>query len=79
MANDKQKLALSIAEFAKLCGLGRSFLYEEIKRGDLNIRKAGRRSLILREEGVAWLANCRRHRPRQFPTPKIPNKLEPHK
>jgi excisionase family DNA binding protein len=56
MANDKHKLALSIVEFAQLCGVGRSLLYQAIKRGDLKIRKAGRRTLILREDGLAWLA-----------------------
>ena len=56
MLRDTQKLALSIAEFVQLSGVGRSFLYEQIMSGRLKIRKAGRRTLILREEGEAWLA-----------------------
>lgn len=52
----KQKFAHSIAEFAQLSGLGRSFLYEQIKSGQLPVRKAGRRTLILHQEGEAWLA-----------------------
>jgi excisionase family DNA binding protein len=56
MAAKDQKLAHSVAEFAQLSGLGRSFIYEHIKAGLLPVRKAGRRSLILREEGEAWLA-----------------------
>lgn len=56
MANKDLKLAHSIAEFAQLSGLGRSFLYEQIKSGHLPVRKAGRRTLILRDEGQAWLA-----------------------
>ena len=56
MATKDQKLALSVAEFAQLSGLGRSFLYEQIKSGRLPVRKAGRRTLILRDEGQAWLA-----------------------
>lgn len=56
MASKDQKLAHSIAEFAQLSGLGRSFLYEQIKSGHLPVRKAGRRTLILRDEGQAWLA-----------------------
>jgi hypothetical protein len=56
MANKDLKLAHSIAEFAQLSGLGRSFLYEQIKAGNLPVRKAGRRTLILHDEGLGWLA-----------------------
>lgn len=56
MPKETKKFAHSIAEFAQLSGLGRSFLYEQIKSGDLPVRKAGRRTLILYEEGQAWLA-----------------------
>lgn len=52
-----RKLAHSVAEFAQLSGLGRSFLYEQIKAGALPVRKAGRRTLILHEDGQDWLAN----------------------
>ncbi len=55
MAKNNNKLAHSVAEFAQLSGLGRSFLYEQIKSGELPVRKAGRRTLILHEEGRAWL------------------------
>lgn len=56
MSKETKRLAHSVAEFAQLSGLGRSFLYEQIKSGDLPVRKAGRRTLILQEEGQAWLA-----------------------
>jgi excisionase family DNA binding protein len=56
MAIKDQKLAHTIAEFAQLSGLGRSFIYQEIKEGRLIVRKAGRRTLILHDEGQAWLA-----------------------
>lgn len=56
MPNETMKFAHSIAEFAQLSGLGRSFLYEQIKSGDLPVRKAGRRTLILHNDGQAWLA-----------------------
>jgi excisionase family DNA binding protein len=56
MANKDGKLAHSIAEFAQLSGLGRSFLYVQIKSGHLPVHKAGRRTLILHDEGLAWLA-----------------------
>lgn len=51
-----QKLAYSIAEFAQMTGVGRSLLYEEITKGNLRVRKAGRRTLILQEDGQAWLS-----------------------
>jgi hypothetical protein len=57
MTAKDQKLAHSVAEFAQLSGLGRSFIYEQIKAGLLPVRKAGRRSLILHEEGQDWLAS----------------------
>jgi excisionase family DNA binding protein len=56
MPKEAKKFAHSIAEFAQLSGLGRSFLYEQIKAGHLSVRKAGRRTLILDAEGQAWLA-----------------------
>lgn len=56
MPNETTKFAHSIAEFAQLSGLGRSFLYEQIKLGHLLVRKAGRRTLILHGEGLEWLA-----------------------
>ncbi|WP_210245581.1 helix-turn-helix domain-containing protein [Tardiphaga sp. vice278] len=55
MPNENMKYAHSIAEFAQLSGLGRSFLYEQIKSGKLLVRKAGRRTLILHGEGLEWL------------------------
>ena len=57
MQNEVNKLALTIAEFVQLSGMGRSYIYQEIKAGRLIVRKAGRRTLILRDEGLAWLAN----------------------
>src|SRR5262245_22208612 len=51
------RLAHSIAEVVKITGVGRSFLYEEIKAGRLNVRKAGRRSLIFDADLKAWLAS----------------------
>jgi excisionase family DNA binding protein len=50
------RLAYSIADVAKITGVGRSFLYEEIKAGRLIVKKAGRRSLIFDADLKAWLA-----------------------
>lgn len=52
-----QKLAYSISELGTLAGLGRSYLYEEIKAGRLATRKAGRRTLVLRLDADRWLAS----------------------
>ena len=57
MSTDIPKLAQSIAEFARSAGVGRSFLYQQIKCGRLKARKAGRRTLVLNEEGAAFLAD----------------------
>jgi excisionase family DNA binding protein len=50
-------LAYSIQDVTKLTGLGRSYIYEEIRDGRLRIRKAGRRSLVLPDDLKAWLAS----------------------
>jgi excisionase family DNA binding protein len=53
---NSQSLAVSIAEAVRLTGIGRSSLYEAIRRGDLPIRKSGRRTLLLMEDLRHWLA-----------------------
>nr|WP_083780447.1 helix-turn-helix domain-containing protein [Nitrobacter sp. Nb-311A] len=67
MSREARKFAHSVAEFAQLSGLGRSFLYEQIKSGDLPVRKAGRRTIILYDEGQAWLAKLPHAGQRTFP------------
>ena len=49
-------LALGIIEAARAAGVGRSTVFDEINAGRLKARKAGRRTLILREDLQAWLA-----------------------
>ena len=48
-------LAYSIDGYSEISGLGRSFLYEEIRNGNLEARKAGRRTIILHDEGQRYL------------------------
>ena len=56
LGSDTHPLAYSITEFRKQAGdLGNSFLYEEIRDGKLKVRKAGRRSIVLHDEGVEYL------------------------
>jgi hypothetical protein len=57
MSEQGRKLAYSIAELTEISGVGRSFLYEEIKAGRLVVKKAGRRSLVLYEDAKAWLTS----------------------
>jgi excisionase family DNA binding protein len=47
--------AFSPREFAIVSGLGRSTVYELIKSGSLVARKAGKRTLILAEDGERFL------------------------
>ena len=51
------RLAHSIREVMKITGLGRSFIYQEIKAGRLVVKKAGRRTLIFDTDLKAWLAS----------------------
>jgi excisionase family DNA binding protein len=55
MPEHVRKLAHSIDDVTKLTGIGRSFVYEEIKGGRLLVRKAGRRTLIFEADLSAWL------------------------
>ncbi len=48
--------AISIVEAGRRSGLSRSSIYQAIGRGELQIRKNGRRSLILVDDLKAWVA-----------------------
>jgi excisionase family DNA binding protein len=43
------RLAYSVNEAARLIGLSRDLLYDEMRRGNLDYRKVGRRRLITRQ------------------------------
>lgn len=53
----ERKLLVGIAEAARMMGLGRSSLYNEIGAGRLKVRKAGKRSLIAVADIEAWCQN----------------------
>jgi len=57
MPEQISKLAYSISELSEMSGIGRSFLYEEIKAGRLTVTKAGRRSIVLHGDALAWLTS----------------------
>jgi hypothetical protein len=62
-----RKLAYSIAELSEMAGVGRSFLYEEVKAGHLVVTKAGRRSIVLHNDAVAWLTKLPKLAPASTP------------
>jgi hypothetical protein len=68
MVDKKGKLAHSIAQLVEVSGLGRSFIYEEIKAGRLVARKAGRRTLVLHEDAERWLGSLPTHQPQPAAT-----------
>lgn len=47
--------AMTIRDFCRQYGVGQSYTYEQIAAGRLAIRKAGRRTLILKRDADAWL------------------------
>ena len=48
-------LAYSRVEAARMAGCGVTMLHEAINRGDLKVRKLGRRTLVLAVDLQAWL------------------------
>jgi|HubBroStandDraft_6_1064221.scaffolds.fasta_scaffold1054492_2 excisionase family DNA binding protein len=48
-------LAVCVEEAARLAGVGRGYLYQQIAKGHLRARKAGRRTLIALTDLTAWL------------------------
>jgi excisionase family DNA binding protein len=70
------RLAYSIADVAKITGVGRSFLYEEISAGRLVVKKAGRRSLISDADLKTWLASLPEKHPGESKQDKLKPKLQ---
>jgi hypothetical protein len=52
-----EPMALSIASVQRETGFGRTFVYTAIKSGNLIARKAGRRTVVLREDLASFLAS----------------------
>jgi excisionase family DNA binding protein len=47
--------ALSVGEAAKAAGVGRTLLFEEIRKGRLTARKVGRRTIVTIDDLDRWL------------------------
>ena len=52
-----EPLAVPIPEAARLGGVGRSTIYAEIAKGNLKIRKIGRRTVVAMSDLRDWLAS----------------------
>ena len=52
-----EPLAVPIPEAARLGGVGRSTIYSEIAKGNLKIRKVGRRTIVAMDDLREWLAS----------------------
>lgn len=52
---DTEKLAYRPLEACKAVGVGKTCLYEALKRGELSSRLIGRKRIILRDDLQAWL------------------------
>lgn len=48
-------LAYDIKSLVEASKIGRSTIYEDMAAGQLKARKAGRRTVFLHEDAVAWL------------------------
>jgi excisionase family DNA binding protein len=51
----KEIRALSVEEAAKAAGIGRTLLFDEIRKGRLTARKVGRRTIVTIDELDSWL------------------------
>ncbi len=58
-SQDAEPLALSIKSAVAYSGIGRSTLYEAIRRGEIETLKIGARRLIPREALRSWLLSHR--------------------
>ena len=58
-----ERLAYSVDEAARLTGLSRDLLYDEMRRGHLDYLKVGRRRLITRQHLEQFLAITPRPQP----------------
>jgi excisionase family DNA binding protein len=47
--------AMSVDEAANAAGVGRTMLFEEIRKGHITARKVGRRTIITMDDLDAWL------------------------
>ena len=49
-----QRVNWRVNDFCEAHGIGRTLFYEEVKRGELNVIKVGKRTLVSDAEAKAW-------------------------
>ena len=49
-----QRVNWRVDDFCRAHGIGRSLFYEEVKRGEIEIIKVGKRTLVPDSEAKAW-------------------------
>jgi excisionase family DNA binding protein len=57
------KRALSVEEAAKAAGIGRTLLFEEIRKGRITALKVGRRTIITIDALETWLESLPKRTP----------------
>jgi excisionase family DNA binding protein len=65
-----ERLAYSVNEAARLTGLSRDLLYDEMRRGNLGYIKVGRRRLITRQHLERFLGITPTPEPSPAPAPR---------
>jgi hypothetical protein len=61
--------AMSMADFTRWAGIGRTTAWKEIKEGRLRAIKVSARTLITFADASRWLENCPDARPSSSPQP----------
>jgi hypothetical protein len=57
--------AYDLREFCRVHSIGKTYAYQQIREGRLVARKAGKKTLIMREAAIAWRANLPTIRPQE--------------
>jgi hypothetical protein len=60
------RLAFRFAEFCQLAGMGKTTGYEEVAAGRLKVRKRGRSTIVLADEGQEYLQSLPRVDPQSM-------------
>jgi excisionase family DNA binding protein len=49
------RIAYPLPEAARITGVSRTRIFDAVRRGELTVRKAGRSSIVTRDDLVAWI------------------------
>ncbi|RYD65973.1 MAG: DNA-binding protein [Verrucomicrobiaceae bacterium] len=59
----EDKLSFTLPEWGEVTGESRSYTYEALRDGRLKAKKRGRRTIILRDDGISYLQSLPDYRP----------------